>query len=284
MELMWLPFSLATIFFYGVGQVFAKETRAAVPSANLLLLFGANVLVIWIGYWLALGDAGPYPTSAWVQAILGAALSGIAYITYYESMKHGKISILGTIAGAYAPWTVFLALVFLGETMTIAEGIGVALVISSMLIFMRTAGTNGDRKTELLGIAFAVCSLFFWGTSAAVSKGAIEEIGDSNFIGVFAIVCPAIWFVYWLASQRGKFELPKADKRILELSLLFIALGGVTMYLAIANGPVSIVMPITNLYPILTIAAAKMRLKEKLNAQQVVALALLVLAILVFSL
>lgn len=283
MELLWLPFSLATIFFYGVGQVFAKETRAAVPSANLLLLFGANVFVIWIIYWFAFGDTGPYPTSAWLQAVVAAALSGISYVTYYESMKHGKISILGTIAGAYAPWTVFLALAFLGETMTLAEGAGVVLVICSMLIFMHTAGTNGDRKTELLGIAFAVCSLFFWGTSAAVAKGAIEEIGDSNFIGVFAMVCPTIWLVYWLVSQRGKFELPKANKRILELSLLFIALGGVTMYLAIANGPVSIVMPITNLYPIMTIAVAKIRLKEKLNAQQVVALALLVLAVLVFS-
>ena len=274
---------MATIFFYGVGQVFAKETRAAVPSANLLLLFGANVFVIWIVYWFAFGDTGPYPTSAWLQAVVAAALSGISYVTYYESMKHGKISILGTIAGAYAPWTVFLALAFLGETMTLAEGAGVVLVICSMLIFMHTAGTNGDRKTELLGIAFAVCSLFFWGTSAAVAKGAIEEIGDSNFIGVFAMVCPTIWLVYWLVSQRGKFELPKANKRILELSLLFIALGGVTMYLAIANGPVSIVMPITNLYPIMTIAVAKIRLKEKLNAQQVVALALLVLAVLVFS-
>jgi drug/metabolite transporter (DMT)-like permease len=283
MELMWLPFSLATIFFYGVGQVFAKETRAAVPSANLLLLFGANVFVIWIVYWFAFGDTGPYPTSAWLQAVIAAALSGISYITYYESMKHGKISILGTIAGAYAPWTVLLALTFLGETMTVAEGAGVALVIGSMLIFMHTAGTNGNRRTELLGIAFAVCSLFFWGTSAAVAKGAIEEIGDSNFIGVFAVVCPSIWLVYWLVSQKGKIELPKTDKRILELSLLFIALGGVTMYLAIANGPVSIVMPITNLYPIMTIAVAKIRLKEKLNAQQVVALALLVLAILVFS-
>ena len=274
---------MATIFFYGVGQVFAKETRAAVPSANLLLLFGANVFVIWIVYWFAFGDTGPYPTSAWLQAVIAAALSGISYITYYESMKHGKISILGTIAGAYAPWTVLLALTFLGETMTVAEGAGVALVIGSMLIFMHTAGTNGNRRTELLGIAFAVCSLFFWGTSAAVAKGAIEEIGDSNFIGVFAVVCPSIWLVYWLVSQKGKIELPKTDKRILELSLLFIALGGVTMYLAIANGPVSIVMPITNLYPIMTIAVAKIRLKEKLNAQQVVALALLVLAILVFS-
>src|SRR4030042_982201 len=132
MELMWLPFSLATIFFYGVGQVFAKETRAAVPSANLLLLFGANVFVIWIVYWFAFGDTGPYPASAWLQAVIAAALSGISYITYYASMKHGKISILGTIAGASDPWTVPLALTFLGETMTVAEGAGVALVIGSM--------------------------------------------------------------------------------------------------------------------------------------------------------
>ncbi|MCJ7463729.1 MAG: hypothetical protein MUO81_03210 [Thermoplasmata archaeon] len=51
MELLWLPFSIATIIMYGFGQVLAKETRTSVSSANILLLLGVNVLVIWLVYW-----------------------------------------------------------------------------------------------------------------------------------------------------------------------------------------------------------------------------------------
>ena len=287
MELLWLPFSIATILMYGFGQVFAKETRTNVSSANLLLMLSANILVMWAAYWLIFREPGSYPMGTWLQAIFAAALSGGAFVTYYESIKHGKVSIVGTIAGAYAPWTVVLALVFLGETMSTGEGIGVVLVVLSMLMFTYAPGNgngNGNRKTELLGIAFAICSLFFWGTSAAVAKGAITEIGDTNFIGVYALVCPSIWLVYWLIREKGKFERPKSNGWVLELSMLCFAGGGITLYLAIQNGDVSIVSPITNLYPLLTIAVAKVRLKERLTVRQMVALAMLFVSIPLFSL
>ena len=284
MDLLWLPFSLATILLYGLGQVFVKETRTQISSANYLLLFSGNVGIIWAVYWLLFHGDTSFEAWPWVQAVIAAVLSGAAYITFYEAVKHGKVSIVGTIAGAYAPWTVLLALLFLGEEMTYGEGAGVALVVAGMLLFTYSPGNGNGRKTEILGIAFAVCSLFFWGTSATVAKGAIDVIGDTNFIGVYAAVCPAMWAVYWLVTTKGRLEMPKADLRVLEVSMLFLAAGGITMYLAFANGNVSIVAPITNLYPVLTIAAAKFRLKEKLTLKQYAALAMLLLAIPLFSL
>ncbi len=284
MELLWVPFCIATIVMYGLGQVFAKETRTKGSSANLLLLLGANIFVMWAIYWLAFRKPGAYPTSTWLQAIAAAGLSGAAYISYYESIKRGKISIVGTIAGAYAPLTVFLAVVFLDESMSYGELVGVILVVAAMLIFTYSPGGNGEKKTELLGIAFALVSFAFWGTSAALAKGVINNIGDTNFIGVYALVCPTMWVIYWLASVHGKFEMPESNKWLLELSLLCFAGGGITLYLAIDYGNVSIVSPVANLYPLLTIAVAKVHLKEQLNLRQIIALAMLMLAIPMLSL
>jgi len=282
MELLWLPFSVATILFYGLGQVFAKETRTNVPSANLLLILGANVFVIGVVYFVVFREPNSFPTKTWLLAGAAAALSGGGYVAFYESIKHGKVSIVGTVIGAYAPWTVILALIFLKESMSPAEGIGVALVVGAMLVF--TYGReNGGKKTELLGLAFAILAFFFFGTSAALAKGVITDLGTTNFIGVYALVCPTLYALYWLTSQRGRFELPKSNKSILELSVLCFALGGITYYLAIQNGNVSIVTPVTNIYPLLTIAVAKYRLKEKLSLRQYMALAMLLVSILLFS-
>jgi transporter family protein len=283
MDLLWLPFSLATIFFYGLGQVFAKETRTNVPSANLLLILGMNMLVIWSAYWIILREPGSYGLDAWLQGAAGAALSGFAYVAFYESIKRGKVSIVGTIVGAYAPWTVVLAIVFLGESMSLTDGIGVTMVVTSMLMFTYAVGDNGGKKTERLGIVMAIAAMFLFGTSAAVAKGAITEIGNTNFIGLYALIVPAIWVVYWLVTSKGHFEMPKSNRRILELSLLFLAMGGITYYLAIENGNVSIVSPVTNVYPIVTIAVANVRLKEKLTTRQIVALVLLFASIPLFS-
>jgi drug/metabolite transporter (DMT)-like permease len=284
MTLLWLPFSLMTLVLYGLGQVFAKETRTQVSSANYLMLLGVNILAIWGVYWIIFGDPGQHDLGAWFTAVVAAALSGGAYISYYESIKHGKVSVVGTIAGAYAPWTVVLALVFLGETMSWGEGMGVALVVGGMLLFTYRPRNGNGTRTEMLGILFALGSFVMWGTSAAVSKSVITEIGDANFIGVYALVCPAMWVAYWFATTRGRFEMPKANLRILELSMLFLALGGITLYVAFAHGNVSIVSPITNLYPVLTIAVAKVRLKESLDVRQYAALAMLIAAIPLFSL
>jgi transporter family protein len=283
MELLWLPFSLATILLYGLGQVFAKETRTNVASANLLLILGANVFIAGVLYFAIFRDPSPsYSIETWVLAGATAALSGGGYIAFYEAIKRGKVSIVGTIIGAYAPWTVFLALVFLHESMSPAEGFGVALVVGAMLLFTY-GGENGNRKTELLGLAFAILAFFFFGTSAALAKDVMSEIGPTNFIGVYALVCPVLYGVYWLATQRGRFELPKSNKWILELSTLFLALGGIAYYLAIQSGNVSIVTPVTNIYPLVTIAVAKFRLREKLTLRQYGALAMLIASILLFS-
>ena len=284
MELTWLPFSLATIFFYGVGQVLAKESRAGSSSANYMLLFGTSIFAIWGLYWIAFRDPSPHEAHSWVTACVAAGLSGGAYIAYFEAIKHGKVSIVGTVAGAYAPWTVVLALIFLGEAMSVGEGVGVALVVAGMLVFTYSSGNGENGRTEMLGIMFALAAFFLWGTSAAMSKEALTDIGQTDFIGVYAVVCPVMWFVYWLARSKGRFEMTTGSKPVLALTMLFLATGGITMYAAFANGNVSIVSPITNLYPMVTIAVAKFRLRESLTMRQYAALAMLILAVPLFSL
>lgn len=284
MELLWLPFSLATIFFYGVGQVLAKESRARISSANYLLLFSVSIFAVYGIYWLALREPITHDTSSWMTACIAAALAGGAYISYFEAIKHGKVSIVGTVAGAYAPWTIILALMFLGEAMSAGEGVGVALVVSGMLVFTYRSSNGQNGKTESLGILLALGALFLWGTSAVMAKDAITDIGQTDFIGVFAVVCPTMWAVYWLVSVKGRLEVSVEGRRVLGLSILFLTTGGITMYLAFANGNVSIVSPITNLYPVLTIAVAKVRLRERLTTRQYIALAMLIAAIPLFSL
>lgn len=279
-----MPFSLATMFLYGVGQVLAKESQARISSANYLILFGMSVFAIYGIFWLAFREPVAHDAYSWTKACIAAALAGGAYICYFEAIKHGRISIVGTVAGAYAPWTIILALLFLGEAMSVGEGIGVALVVFGMLLFTYRGSNGGNGKTESLGILFALGAFLLWGTSAAMSKDVMTDIGQTDFIGVFALVCPAMWGVYWLVSTKGRFEKPKKGGRVLGLSILMLTFGGITMYLAFANGPVSIASPVTNLYPIITIAIAKVRLREQLTIRQYAALAMLLVAVPLFSL
>jgi len=284
MELLWLPFTLGTIFLCGVGQVLAKESRSGVSSADYTLLFGLHVFLMFTIYWVLFHESASFPIGTWLWAAFAASLSGFAYVVYYESMKHGKISIVGTVAGAYAPWTVILALVFLGESLSVFEMAAIALTVLSVLLFTYASGNGEGQRTERKGLILALCAFFLWGTSAVMAKDVLGDIGNTNFLLVFGLVNPAIWTVYWLASTKGKLCINGAGIGILELSLLFLALGGITLYVSFDNGPVSIVSPVTNLYPIVTVLVAKVRLKEKLTTRQYLALAMLFACIPLFAL
>lgn len=284
MELLWLPFTLGTIFLCGFGQVFAKESRSGVSSADYSFLFGIVVLLMFSAYWLVFRGDASFPLGTWLSAAFAASLSGLAYVAYYESMRHGKISIVGTVAGAYAPWTVLLALIFLGESLGVFEGLAIALTVTSVLLFTYASGNGDGQRTERKGLVLALCAFFLWGTSAVLAKDVLGEIGNTNFLLVFALVNPAIWTVYWLGTSKGKLHVPADGRTILVLSLVFLALGGITLYVSFDNGPVSIVSPVTNLYPIVTVLVAKVRLKEKLTARQYIALAMLFACIPLFAL
>ncbi len=284
MELLWLPFTLGTIFLCGFGQVFAKESRSGVSSADYSFLFGIVVLLMFSAYWLAFRGDSSFPLGTWLSAAFAASLSGLAYVAYYESMRHGKISIVGTVAGAYAPWTVLLAIIFLGETLGVFEGLAIALTVTSVLLFTYASGNGDGQRTERKGLVLALCAFFLWGTSAVLAKDVLGEIGNTNFLLVFALVNPAIWTVYWLGTSKGRLHVPVDGRRILVLSLVFLALGGITLYVSFDNGPVSIVSPVTNLYPMVTVLVAKVRLKEKLTARQYIALAMLFACIPLFAL
>ena len=262
----------------------AKECRAGITSPNYLVLFGMSVFAIYGAFWLVFHEPGGHSGYSWLKACIAAALAGGAYMSYFEAIKHGKISVVGTIVGAYAPWTVILALVFLGEAMSFGEGVGVALVVLGMLVFTYRANNGGDARPEKLGILFALGAFFLWGTSAALSKDVMTDIGQTDFIGVFAVVCPTMWLIYWSVAARGKLEIPREGINVLTLSIIMLTFGGITMYLAFANGPVSIASPITNLYPVLTIAVAKVRLREQLTLRQYCAIAMLLAAVPMFSL
>jgi len=95
---------------------------------------------------------------------------------------------------------------------------------------------------------------------------------------------PSTWLLYWLVTSGGRFERPRTSMRVLELSMFCLAAGAITIYVAFEHGPVSIVSPITNTYPVVTIAVAKLRLKERLSRRQVLALAMLLASIPLFSL
>ena len=53
----------------------------------------------------------------------------VSYLAYLKGMQVGKVSIISPVAACWAVITVILSLIFLNETLTLLQGVGVSLAI-----------------------------------------------------------------------------------------------------------------------------------------------------------
>jgi drug/metabolite transporter (DMT)-like permease len=277
----WILFVIATVFLYGIGQVFTKKGTARLSSSGMLLLLSFNMLAIYGGAWLFLHKNTPIYFREIAYTVAATFLSSIGYIFFYEAVERQKISIVGTVTAAYPFITVILAVPLLNEPLTLLQISAVAMIVASVSVLSYAPGTqNLQNRSWLL---FAILCFTMWGISSVVAKFSIDMVGPITYAGIYAVVGPCTWIPYWAAKSR-KFHVTREDIPA-ELSVSFFCFGGLFLYTAIGSGYVSIVIALADLYPFVTVVFARIMLSERLekHCQIAVALALLGISALAFG-
>jgi transporter family protein len=280
MSLSWIPFATAAILLYGIGQGLSKEGTSRVGSPVMLVVFAINAVTVWGGYWLVFHR--PVEQSfLYLYGFSAAFLSAWGYVFYYEALAKGNVSVVGTVTAAFPAVTVVLAWLFLGEHLLLPQKIAVFLIVASIVFFSYEKKTTPSEGKGW--IMFMLLSSLFWGGWAVVAKVAVDRIGQANLLGSYACVGPAVWVPYWLFKTKGKLRVPLKALGRPELAVLCFCFAAISMYGALARGYVSIVTPVVDLYPLVTILYARIWLKERITKYQGVALILILVGILLMS-
>lgn len=131
---------------------------------------------------------------------------------------------------------------------------------------------------------YSILTIVFWGTWGVVSKAAMGMMSPLLNQVLFTLgLVPLV-----LATAMSK-NVSVGTNKLQGSAYAFVTgilggVGNVTFFEALSHGgKASIVVPITGLYPLLTVLTALPLLREKLNRIQVMGIALAVAAILLFS-
>ena len=138
-------------------------------------------------------------------------------------------------------------------------------------------------KTQQSWFYYSLLAVVFWSVWAILSKIASVMIPSMMLQLLFTLGNTLVMVVLLL---QLKLRVGKNRFGILYglLSGAFAGLGNIALYEAFRRGgPASIVIPLSALYPLVTILLAGLILKERLNARQRAGIFLAVLAISVFS-
>ncbi len=136
---MWWIYAILSALFASLTAIFSK---LGVANINSNLATGIRTVIILIMIWsivMARGETKGMSTLS-KQHIIFLIISGIAtglsWLFYFKALQLGNVSQVATIDKLSVALTIILAVLFLGETLTLKTIIGAGLIIAGTLILV----------------------------------------------------------------------------------------------------------------------------------------------------
>ncbi len=136
---MWWTYAILSALFASLTAIFAK---LGIANINSNLATGIRTVVILIMIWsivLLRGEAKGI-SSLSKQNIIFLVISGIAtglsWLFYFKALQLGNVSQVATVDKLSVALTIILAVIFLGEALTVKTAIGAALVIAGTFVLI----------------------------------------------------------------------------------------------------------------------------------------------------
>ena len=266
---MWMLYALGSSFFAGITAILAK---CGIKKTDSDVATAIRTIVVFLFSWLMVLITGNGSGIARIsgKTFLFLALSGLAtgasWLCYFHALQRGDVNKVVPIDKSSTVLTILLALIFLGEGLSLEKAVCVVLIgVGTMLMITRKETDKKEEKKEWL--IYAVLSAVFASLTAILGKIGIEGV-DSN-LGT-AIRTTVVLFMAWMmVAIKGKFvQIRNIEKK----ELGFIAVSGLATgaswmcyYRAFKDGPASVVVPIDKLSILVTIIFSWAVFHEKLT-------------------
>ena len=128
---MWMLFALLSAFFAALTSILAKIGINGVNS-NLATAVRTVVVVAmsWLMVFVTNQQTGLSEISkkSWIFLILSGLATGASWLCYYRALQLGSVAEVAAIDKLSIVITVFLAVIFLQDTLTIKMLIGCGLI------------------------------------------------------------------------------------------------------------------------------------------------------------
>ena len=253
---MWAAFACGSAFFAGITAILAKcgirETDSTVATAirTIVVLAFAWVMVAVVG---SAGQIGSITPMTWAFLGLSGLATGASWLCYFKALQLGDVNKVVPIDKSSTVLTMLLAFLLLGEPLSWASVVAMALILAGTLMMIERKPTAAADATST-------------GAPAAGGSWLVFAVLSAVFASLTAIL--------------GKAGTVRAVPR---RELLFICLSGLATgaswlcyYKALQDGLASVVVPIDKLSILVTIGFSRLVFGEKLTARSGAGLALIV--------
>ena len=278
---MWVAFACGSAFFAGITAILAKcgirETDSTVATAirTIVVLAFAWVMVAAVG---SAGQIASIAPMTWAFLGLSGLATGVSWLCYFKALQLGDVNKVVPIDKSS---TVLLAFLLLGEPLSWASVVAMALILAGTLMMIERKPDAPSAGVPSMGdswLVFAVLSAVFASLTAILGKVGIEGVESNLGTAVRTIVVLVMsWVMVAVTGKAGEVRaVPRRELAFICLSGLATGASWLCYYKALQDGLASVVVPIDKLSILVTIGFSRLVFGEKLTARSGAGLALIV--------
>lgn len=255
--------ALCGAFSWGLGD-FLGGLAARRLAVLTVLTVSQAVGLAGVALWVLLAN-DPFPG---VAELLPAAAAGVAGVlglaALYRGLAVGAMGIVAPISAA-SPVVPLAVDAAQGVVPQPLQWVGVGLVLTGIVALSREPSSHGSRRIAAGAGLAVVAALGFGGFIVGLDAGADESAPWAVVAARSASVTLALSVAVFTSTS---LRPPRQLLRILVLVGVFDTGANVCIAFATTLGAAGIVAVLSALYPIVTVALARLVLKERLGVAQ----------------
>lgn len=277
---MWIVAAILSAVFAGITAILCK---CGIKNANSDVATAIRTSVVLVFAWVIVFATGAHKTLAeisvksWIFLILSGLATGASWICYFKALSLGEVSKVAAVDKSSVVLSVLFAIIIFPDERNLWWVKLICLAAIAVGTYLMTNIKRGEDKSKILWLIFALLSAVFAAATSLLAKVGIENVNSNAATAIrTCVVLVMAWLIVFFRKE-AKFVKELKGKEAVFLVLSGIATGAswLCYYYAIANGQVSVVVPIDKLSILITVFFSLIVFKEKLSVKAWIGLALL---------
>lgn len=276
-----IGFALGAMLCFGAGDLLYKQaaSRRIAPMQFVMLQAWLFCPAITIYAWLT-GTLEPNLASLW--GALAGLCSLVGFTNFAASLRDGAVSTNAPIFRLNFTLTAALAILLLGETLTVSKGAALALALVATWLLLAEPGASRARSSAgslarvlVATVAMGFANLFY---KLGLQGGALPETMVAMQAWAF---CPTATLLVFL--PRLRFDLTPGAWRPAMSAGFALLIGFVLMMHGLAIGAASTLVPVAQMGFVFTALIGVVLFRERLHARKQIGLVVAIGALALFA-
>jgi uncharacterized membrane protein len=277
---MFAILALASAAFYGAADFIGGMTARRAATMAIVLLSQAAGLALVVVMVALLGTPVP-GTHDWVWGALAGVAGGGGVALLYRALAIGVMSLVAPVTAVCAVAVpVVVAVLWLDERPTWQATLGIALALLAVALVSQGGDSHGkdpSRAPRRRGLGLAIVSgiaigLFFLALARTTDEAGLWPL-------VFARISSVGLFGALIAMSRTTLSMAGNTALLAVGGGVLDMLANLLYLLASRQGPLTLVVTLSSLYPASTVLLARFVLHERLTPRQWIGVGMALLAI-----